>query len=86
MMQLSSLDAEFLDGMIASHDTIRQATTEYIRQSDETSNPMVVEAARGLLEQLNYADQMYKEMRGHADGDALRQQENEAAVEVTAAY
>lgn len=86
MLPLSSLDAEFLDGMIAAHDTLRNAATEYIRQSDETSNPMVVESARGLLEQLNYADQMYKEMRGYADGDDLRVAEHEANVEVTAGY
>lgn len=86
MMQLSTLDAEFLDGMIAAHDTLRTATTEYIRQSDETSNPMVVDSARMLLEQLNSADQMYREMRGHADGDELRTAEHEANVEVTAAY
>lgn len=86
MMQLSSLDAEYLDGMIAAHDTLRAAATEYIRQSDETSNPMVVDSARIMLEQLDYADSTYKEMRGHADGDELRNAEHESNVEVTAAY
>jgi len=86
MMQLSSLDAEFLDGMIAAHQTLREASEKYISASDASSNPMVVDMARGTLEQINYADQMFREARGHADGDSLRQQENEAAVEVTAAY
>lgn len=86
MGPLSSLDAEFLDGMIAAHETLRNAATEYIRKSDETSSPMVVETARGLLEQLNYADQMYREMRGHADGDELRRDDVMQAVEVSSSY
>lgn len=83
---LSSLDADFLDGMIALQGQLADLCTKYIGQSDHTSSPMVVDMARGALESAGYTNQMLREARGYADGDQLRRQEAETEVEVEASY
>lgn len=83
---LSSLDADFLDGLLAMSDQFAKLAEKYISDSDATSSPMVVDVARGTLEQMGYMTQTLKDMRGHADGDQLRQQEHVDGVEVQAAY
>lgn len=83
---LSSLDADFLDGMLALHQQVSQLCEKYISDSDASSSPMVVDTARGLLEQVGYGSQTLRDMRGFADGDDLRQAEHVENVEVTAAY
>jgi len=83
---LSPLDAEFLDGMIQVNDMVRQAANNYLQQSDGTSDVGVIDIARQTIEMADASDAAYKEKRGHADGDTLRTQANEDAVEVTAAY
>lgn len=83
---LSSLDADFLDGMLALAGQIDQLCTKYISDSDATSSSSVVDIARGTLEQTGYMTEMLRSTRGHADGDTLRQQEHVEGVEVTAAY
>ncbi len=83
---LSSLDADFLDGMLALGQQISALCEKYISDSDATSSPMVVDMARGTMEQTAYMTQALRDMRGHADGDQLRQQEHVDNVEVVAAY
>ena len=85
-MSLSSLDAEFLDGMLALHEQARNLATNYVNASDVASSPRVVDMARGTLEQLGYADQLFREVRGFADGDELRRTEHVESVEVVSAY
>lgn len=83
---LSSLDADFLDGMLALGGQIDQLCQQYISDSDATSSQMVVDMARATLEQTGYMTEALRNMRGHADGDTLRQQEHVENVEVQAAY
>lgn len=83
---LSSLDADFLDGMLALGQQIQQQCEKYISDSDASSSPSVVDMARGTLEQTAYMTQALQQMRGYADGDQLRQQEHLDGVEVTATY
>ncbi|QJD53999.1 hypothetical protein SEA_GALACTICA_52 [Streptomyces phage Galactica] len=83
---LSSLDADFLDGMLAISQQYAALCEKYISDSDATSSPMVVDMARNALEQNAYVTQSLREMRGHADGDQLRQQEHVESVEVVEAY
>lgn len=83
---LSSLDADFLDGMIALHGQLSELCQKYVKQSDHTSSSMVVDMARSALEQFAYTDRTLREVRGYADGDDLRRQEVEAEVEVEDAY
>jgi len=83
---LSSLDADFLDGMIAIQTQMAELCQKYISGSDHTSSSMVVDMARGALEQAAYTNQMLRDARGFADGDELRRQEAEAEVEVEASY
>ncbi|QNJ57657.1 hypothetical protein SEA_KEANU_52 [Streptomyces phage Keanu] len=83
---LSSLDADFLDGMLALSQQVHTLCTTYISDSDASSSMGVVDMARGTLEQTNYMVEALKSMRGHADGDQLRQAEHVEGVEVTAAY
>ncbi len=83
---LSSLDADFLDGMLALGQQISTLCEKYISDSDATSSPMVVDMARGTMEQTAYMTQALRDMRGHADGDQLRQQEHVDNVEVMATY
>lgn len=83
---LSSLDADFLDGMLALSQQIGSLCEKYISDSDVTSSPQVVDIARMTGEQTGYMIDMLKATRGHADGDELRQQEHVEGVEVTAAY
>lgn len=83
---LSSLDADFLDGMLALAQQLQAQCEKYISDSDATSSPSVVDVARGTLEQTGYMANMLREMRGFADGDELRQQEHVDNVQVSAAY
>ncbi|AZS06693.1 hypothetical protein HOU95_gp114 [Streptomyces phage Hiyaa] len=83
---LSSLDADFLDGMLALSQQVSALCTTYIKDSDASSSMGVVDMARGTLEQTNYMTEALKSMRGHADGDELRNAEHVENVEVVAAY
>lgn len=83
---LSSLDADFLDGMLALAQQINAQCAQYLSDSDASSSMGVVDMARGTLEQTAYMTQMLQDMRGFADGDALRQQEHVDGVEVVATY
>lgn len=83
---LTSLDADFLDGMLALGQQAAQLCEKYISDSDVNSSARVVEMARGIMESAGYQTQMLQEMRGYADGDELRQADHLAGVEVAAHY
>ncbi len=83
---LSSLDAEFLDGMLALNQQVTSLCEKYISDSDASSAPQVVDIARGMMESGGYQVEMLRQVRGFADGDTLRQQEHEEGVEVEEAY
>lgn len=83
---LASLDADFLDGLLASAQQLTSLCEKYLSDSDATSSPQVVDMARGTLEQTGYMTSVLQDMRGYADGDQLRQAEHVDGVEVTAAY
>ena len=83
---LAASDAEFLDGMLALGQQVAGLCEKYISDSTAASSPQVVDMARGMLESIGYQSQMLGEVRGYADGDALRNQEHLEGVEVTATY
>lgn len=83
---LAALDAEYLDGMLALHQQVSALCQKYISDSDATNSPQVVDMARGTLESMHYADQMFREARGFADGDDLRVADHVEGVEVVDAY
>jgi hypothetical protein len=83
---LSPLDAEFLDGMIQLCEMKKTAATAYLSMSDATSDPMVVDMARGILSDAEGQQSMYKDRRGVVDTGELTNAANTSAVEVSASY
>lgn len=83
---LTPLDAEFLDGMISVTDMVVNAAEQYIAMADSTSDPQTLDIARQTLSMSQDQGNMLKSVRGHVDGDTLRQANAEQSVEVSASY
>lgn len=83
---LTPLDAEFLDGMISVSDQVTNAAEQYLAMADATSDPQTMDMARSVLEMSQSQCNMFKQARGHVDGDSLRRSDAENNVEVAASY